>query len=137
MTVTLMPNMEALVSAFLRAQSEITALCGDRVYTAVPGNATYPLVRVTQFDDVKVTQRPLWVVRTSVQVEAYGGSKADAFGLASTAQSCIAERIEGVHTGGTVAGVTFGSLRDLPDDSFDPAKPRFLFSAYIIAHPAS
>lgn len=135
MTVQVLPNVEAIVSTFLQAQPEMIALIGTRTYTAIPGNATYPLCRVTQFDDVKVTHRPLWVVRASVQIEGFGGSKAEALNIVSTAEACIAERLEGAHAGGVVTGITWGSKRDLPDSTFSPAKPRWLTTAYITVHP--
>lgn len=136
MTVELLPNLEAIVSAFLRQQPEITALIGDRVYTAIPGGAVYPLVRVNQFDDVKVTQRPLRVVRGSIQIEAWGGSKVEAYLILSTAVACLSGRLEGVQPGGeVVSNVDFGGMRDVPDTNFSPAKPRWLTSAYITAHP--
>lgn len=135
MVVTLLPNVEAMVSTFLQAQPEMTALVGARTYTAIPGEPVYPLVRVTQFDDVKVTQRPLWVARFSVQIEGFGGSKIEAWRACATAQAVLAERFLGAQTGGVVCDVGFGSMRDLPDSTFTPAKPRFLTTAYVTAHP--
>lgn len=134
--IVLMPNIEAIVSAFLRAQPEITAIVDDRVYTAIPGGPVYPLVRVTQFDDVKVTNMPLWVVKSSVQIEGFGGSKGDAWRACATAQSVLAERFHDQVAGGcVVSAVMWGSMRDLPDPTFSPAKPRFVTTAYITAHP--
>lgn len=135
MTVELMPNVEALVSAFLRAQPEMIAIVDDRIYTVLPGAVTYPAVRVNQYDEGNVTSRPLWAVRASIQIEAWGGSKDQAFSILATAQACISERIEGVYSQGVVTGVEWGGRRDLPDPSFSPAKPRWMVSAYITAHP--
>lgn len=135
MTVQLLPNVEAIVSTFLQAQPEMVALIGTRTYTAIPGSPTYPLCRVTQYDDTKVTDRPLWVVRCSIQIEGFGGSKAEAYAVVATAEACIAERLEGAHAGGTITGITWGSKRDLPDSTFSPAKPRWLTTAFITAHP--
>lgn len=135
MTVQTLPNVEAMVSTFLQAQAEMIALIGTRTYTAIPASPTYPLCRVTQFDELKVTHRPLWVARASIQIEGFGGSKAEAFNVVSTAEACIAERFEGARSGGVVTGITWGSKRDLPDPTFSPAKPRFLATAYITIHP--
>lgn len=131
----LLPNVEKLVSSFLQADFDMVILVEGRVYTAIPNTPTFPLVRVTQFDDVKVTQRPLWVAQFILQIEAWGGSNYDAWRIAATTQSVLAERLEGVHSDGTVCGITFGSLRNSPDVSFSPAKPRRLFTAQITAHP--
>lgn len=136
MTVTLLPNVEAIVSKFLAAQPEVTALLSTRIYTALPKDVGYPAARVTQFDDLKITQRPLWVARGSLQIEVWGGTKAQAYTAAATAQAVIAERIEGVHADGVVTGVTFGAMRDFPDDTFSPAKPRWIFTVFPTVHPA-
>lgn len=135
MTVQLLPNVEALVSKFLQGAPEMIALIDDRTYTALPAAAVYPLCRVNLFGDVKITQRPLWVARAMVQIEGFGGSKAQAFSIAATAQSCIAERLEGTHAEGTVCGVEWGPMRDLPDTTFPTAKPRFITTAYVTVHP--
>lgn len=135
MTVVLLPEVEGLVRTFLEGRTEMVALVGSRVYTALPKDVVFPAVRVTQFDDIKITQRPLWVVRSSMQVEAWGGTKAQAFTAAATAQACLADGLEGVHVRGVVTGVTFGAMRDLPDVAYSPAKPRWLFTAYVTSHP--
>lgn len=141
-TLNLPPNMEALLSAFLRDQAEMVALVDDRVYTEIPKRteanskgATYPLARVTQLLDEPIGS-PLWAVRYTMQVEGFGGSKAEAWEIASTARALIDARLVGVHDGfGVVNGSTPGSLLDLPDETFNPAKPRWLFSSTIYARP--
>lgn len=136
MTVTLSPNVEALVSAFLRSRSEMTALIAQRVYTALPADVVYPAVRVTQLDDIPVTTRPLHLVSALVQVEAWGGSKSEAWNAAATARALLDELVEGVHTQGVVTGTRVGSLRDEPDITFTPAKPRWLFTCELFCHPS-
>lgn len=133
------PNMEALVSAFLRNQPEVADLVEDRVFTALPkpspGVTIYPCVRVTQLLDVPAGA-PLWAVAFSVQVEAFGGSKGEAWRIASTCRAAIDSRIVGTHDGlGVVNGSDPGSLIDLPDEDFEPAKPRWLFTSTIYARP--
>lgn len=135
----MLPNVEKLVSTFLQTDTDMIAVgtpaLAGRVYTAIPNSPTFPLVRVTQFDDIKITQRPLWVVQVNLQIEAWGGSNYDAWHIAATAQSVLAERLVGVHTDGVVCGVQFGSLRNAPDTDYQPAKPRRIFTAQITAHP--
>ena len=131
------PNMEALVSAFLRDQPELVELVDDRIYTAIPKGATYPLVRVTQLLDTPAGA-PLWAVAFDIQVEAFGGSKGEAWLIASTARAAIDRRIEGEHPGyGVVNGSTPGALLDLPDEDHTPAKPRWLFTSTIYARPGA
>ena len=101
------PNMEALVSAFLRDQPEMTDLVGDRIYTAIPKDATFPLVRVMQLLDTPAGA-PLYSVAFEMQVEAFGGSKAQAWQIASTARALIDARLLGDYPG---LGVVNGSDR--------------------------
>lgn len=131
------PNMEALVSAFLRDQAELTDLVGDRIYTAIPKDATYPLVRVVQLLDTPAGA-PLYAVGYEMQVEAFGGSKAEAWRIASTARALIDVRLLGDYPGfGVVNGTTPGALLDLPDEDHKPAKPRWLFSSTIYGRPGA
>ena len=130
------PNMEALVSAFLRDQDEMTDLVDDRVYTALPAGVEFPCVRVVQIIDVPAGS-PLWAVGFDIQVEGFGGSKADAWRIANTARALLsAERFIGTHDGfGVVNGVDPGSLMDLPDEDYEPNKPRWLFTSTIYGRP--
>lgn len=131
----LTPNVEALVSAFLRDQAELTVDVGDRIYTVIPKDAVYPLVRVTQILDDPAGS-PLWSVAVMIQIEAFGGSKGDAWRIAATARALIDYRLTGVHPGyGVVSGSSPGSLDDQPDEAFAPAKPRWLFTSTIYARP--
>ena len=130
------PNIEALVSAFLRDQPEMIDLVDDRGYTSIPKDAHYPLFRVSQLGDAP-TGSPLHAIAFEVQVEAFGGSKSDAWRIAETARMLIDRRIVGVHPEGVVNGSTPGSLLDLPDETFQPAKPRYLFTSTIHARPVA
>ena len=131
------PNMEALVSAFLRDQTEMTDLVEDRTYTVIPKDATYPLVRVTQLLDTPAGA-PLYAVAFDMYVEAFGGSKAEAWRIASTARALIDVRLLGDYPGfGVVNGSTPGSLLDQPDEDFTPAKPRWVFYATVYGRPGA
>lgn len=131
----LTPNVEALVSAFLRDQAEVTDLVDDRVYTALPKGTVWPAVRVTQITDAPTTQ-PLWGRAVSIQVEAWGGSKDDARRIAATCQAAIDARIVGVHDGyGVVNGTEPTTIFDLPDEDFEPAKPRWIVTCTIYTRP--
>lgn len=138
MTALLLPpNMEGLLSAFLREQVEVVDDVADRVYTSIPKDPTYPLVRVTQLLDTP-NGAPLYAVAYQMQVEAFGGSKADAWRIASNCRAAIDARLSGDYPGwGVVNGSTPGSLLDLPDEDFTPAKPRWLFTSTVYARPGA
>jgi hypothetical protein len=138
MTLLLPPNMEALVSAYLRDRAEMTDLVGDRVYTALPKDVEFPAVRVLQLLDTPAGA-PLYAVAFEIQVEAFGGSKGEAWRIASTARALLdAPELVGEHEGfGVVNGSTPGALLDLPDETFEPAKPRWLFTSTIYGRPSA
>jgi hypothetical protein len=134
--LVILPNMEAVLSQFYRDQPEVEALVGDRVYTAIPkGAGGAPLVRVTLIGDEKVTSRPLWIARFVIQTEAYGGTKAQAHELARTLEGVLHARAIGVQDLAVIVGVDGGAMIDLPDEEYEPARPRFLFTSTITAHP--
>jgi Protein of unknown function (DUF3168) len=135
MTLTLLPNAEALVSEFLRDQAEVVALVSDRVYTALPFGVEFPAVRVVQYDTEFGTHQPLWVAAPLLQIDCWGGTKAQAWTLAATCMAALSERIEGGHTHGVVSGVRFSSWTDMPDTDYEPARPRFFFTAQLTVHP--
>lgn len=131
------PNTEALVSAFLRDQPELVDVIDDRVYTKIPKGATYPLVRVTLLLDTP-SGSPLWLTAAEIQVEAFGGSNSEAYRIATIARAAIDQRLTGgVHAEGVVTGTSPGPMLDLPDETFTPAKPRWLFTSTIHVHPGS
>lgn len=136
--LVILPNMEAVLSQFYRDQPEISDLIGERVYTAIPKDAgTAPLVRVTLIGDEKVTSRPLWIFRAQMQTEAYGGTKAQAHTLARLAEGLLHARGVGQVDATVIVGVDGGPMIDLPDEEYESARPRFLFTSTITAHPVA
>lgn len=142
MPLALMPNAEALVSAFLRDQPEVAAIVDDRVYTAIPlleqnePEWRFPLVRVVRYGGAPLFSYPLWADRPTLQLDAFGGPKAQAFTLAETCRAALSARVIGKHDEyGVVSDVEFGGMSYVPDDSFASARPRYLFSLTLTAHP--
>lgn len=131
------PNMEALVSRFLRSQPEVADIVDDRTYTALPADADFPAIRVIQLNDTKVTRQPLWVVAYNIQIECWGGRKIEAWRGAATAMAALDQRLEGEVDDAVITGVDIGPLMDIPDDDYEPARPRYLFTSTITAHPAA
>lgn len=140
MTLRLLPDAERLLSAFVRAQAEVTALVSDRVYTMLPATKEFPLVRLQRVGgttDATPNDDALLRDAAVLQVEAYGGPKSVAWQLADTLRACIAQRITGTHPTGYVERWEIGSTRYLPDDTFDPAKPRVIFDVTLYLRPTS
>lgn len=141
----LSPNVEALVVQFLRDQEELTDVVGERIYTTLPTACEFPALRVSLFYERPVTSIPNWVTAHDVQFDSFGGPKATAWQAAEVAKACLSQRFIGEHTftigastvSGVVTDVRCWGLRDLPDTEWEPAKPRFMFTATITVHPSS
>jgi len=119
------PNAEKLVSARLRAHPEIAALVEDRVYTSIPNNATWPLIKVERIGGGPRFAQPYVLDQPVIQISAYGGPKATAWAIAEAVRD-IAEDLTGRDNDGLVYRATPGTLRYVPDPTFDPAKPRYI-----------
>lgn len=135
MPLTLLPDVEALVSQFLRGRSEVSDLCGQRVYTELPKEKTFPLVRLVRIGGVPPIDRPLRFDEARLQVDTWGGPKKTAHDLAETIRQVLVYLPDETLTDAVVTAVRFGSLAYLPDDDFAPAKPRYTFDAAVWAHP--
>lgn len=130
--VFLIPDVEALVSQYLRDQSEVAALVDTRVYSIIPNTPTYPLVRVSQFDSTDLTVG--WLDGAALQIDAYADWKAAASDVGRTARAVL-HNIIGSHDEGVVTGVRTSGWRYEPDRSFPTAKPRFVFVTNLAVHP--
>lgn len=135
MSVTLLPDIERILSTYLRSRSEVTALVSTRVYTEIPKDPTFPLVRLTRVGGSPVTSTPLWVDEPLVQFDVWGGPKVLAREIAETIRSVLAEARLTAHADASIDDVTFGAFQWLPDDTYEPAKPRYSFDALITVHP--
>jgi hypothetical protein len=130
-----LPDVEALLSKFLRDQDEIDDAIAKRVYTVLPERPTFPLVLLTRVAGVPVVGRPLVVDRPRIQIDSYGGGRAAALANLELVRRLIAERLVGKHDGGVVAGYTFGNLSWLPDNTVTPSRPRFVADVELTVRP--
>lgn len=134
-TVELLPDVERLVSRYLRDSAPVDALVGQRVYTAWPQTGTEdtksPLVLITRIGGDPPFSYPLVLDACDLQVDAYGGPKHQAHQLAATVRQSLAALVDRVTPDGVVHAVTFGALRYVPDESFSPARPRYVMDVSI------
>lgn len=150
MTLRLIPDVEQLVSGFLRAQPEVVAFFAagvtsegksvthpptDRVYTDLPAGPVWPAVRVNRVGGSPVTNEPLWLDQALIQLDVFGGPKALARDLAETCRAVIDARLPGVHSEGVVTAVRFGQLAYHPDDTYPTARPKYDLLITIFTHP--
>ena len=94
----LLPDVEALLVAFLKGHPDVTALCHGRVYTDLPAKPTWPAVRLWRLSgDVPHRQ---YLGRPHVQVEAWGADLAhrgQTRELAATVQAALVDDLPGLH----------------------------------------
>lgn len=127
-------DVERLASYWLRHQDPVTDLVDQRVYTEIPKEPTFPLVRLTLLDDRPVFERPRHLTNTLLQIDVYGGPKVLARQIADTVADELTANFPGAHEGGVISAASC-SMRYLPDGSYEPAKPRYVLSVTIHSHP--
>ena len=140
MTTLRLPDVERLVSSYLRAHAGTAAIVADRVYTAFPRQVSgdrSPLVLVQRIGGTPPLSHPLVVDEAQLQVDAYGGGKALAWELLATVLAAFDELEGAVRPEGSIAAVRQGAIRWQPDDTFDPFWPRFVADVTLTTRPAA
>lgn len=131
MTLRVLPDVEMAALRWLKAQAELTALVGQRIYAKLPKAPTFPAVRLMRVGGTPVIAQHLDVAR--LQVEAFAPAKYDAWRVAATAQAAI-HLLPGIHFEGVVTAVEDAvGLTWAPDNQTD--RPRYLFDVLVYAHP--
>lgn len=131
MPLRLLPDAELLAVNALRANADLAALVGTRVYTAVPADPSFPLVRVSRIGGIPTIPQHLDVAR--LQVDAWGTTKHQARTVAATAQAAL-HAATGTHAQGVLTGVDDDlGLSWQPDPETD--QPRYVFGVALYIHP--
>lgn len=139
--VTLEVDVEQIVSAYLRGRTELTDLVDQRIYTELPKAVTFPLVVIHRPPVGENLTTPLHLVHSILDIHAYGGPKKVAFRIGATVRALLASvDFLGAHQidsspAGVITDVECGPFGWLPDPDFTPAKPRYLTTFDIYAHP--
>lgn len=133
MAVTVLPDVKALVIAYLESHPSITALVSNRVHGDVPTSPTFPLLKVWR--NGGSGSWPHYIDRAILQFDAYGRNGTEASNLARVSLAVLKDMPQ-EHSRGIVTGVeeTLG-LQEIPDPAYSPAKPRFIFSLMFTVHP--
>lgn len=136
MTLTVIPDVEALVGDYLRSHADIVAL-GANVATRTPAKFTRPWVKITQLDDPTVNDsRSDHLIEYMLQLDCYAGSEGgtiEASLLSRTVRAALSE-MPGVHDGVTVTGVRHVSAPRIPDTDFEPARERVARTEIVWVH---
>jgi len=138
MALRIMANAEAIASAYLRSVPEVSALVGSRIYTVLPrkeSDRVFPVVRISRIGGGP-TGSPAYLDRALLSVEVWGGSKSEAFTIASTIAGALDE-IDGYSTGdGYATGSSPGALRYIEDGDFEPPKARYVVDVVAYFRPS-
>ncbi len=132
MPTTLLPDTVAIVADYLRQNTDVRAFVSSRVFTRIPPNPTYPLVRVTLIVESELVARRF--AATRVQVEAFALTEETARDLAATCRAVLHDLPAWAHPRGWVSHVEEASgVASVPDTTV--GRERFLFDARVYATP--
>jgi hypothetical protein len=134
--VQLLPSTEDLVSSYLRASADVTALVtfggGIRIGTVLYAG-TDPAIWLSLVTGEERFRNHL--IAPMLDIRSYGGTKAQADLLARTVHA-VMHAMPGSHDEGVVNAVRCLSLPAWsPDETFTPPRPRYLGTYEVTAHP--
>lgn len=134
MPLRLLPDAELVVTTFLRAQTDVAALVGTRVTTALPPQPTWPAVTVNRIGGVPTL--PGYLDLATLRLECWGTTKQQAETVARTVEAAMLT-LPGVHATATVtdARQEGEGLRWDPDTTFEPDRPRYVMTYDVYLHP--
>lgn len=126
-----LPDAELVVVTYLRQHTATAALVGTRVYTELPGDATWPLAKIVRIGGPPVARGTLDVA--TIQCEAYADTKAAARQLAATIQAAFADAAGFTDSGAYITNAEpLSGLQWLPDpDLADRARYLFDTAVYV------
>lgn len=131
MAVRILPDAELLAVTALRADADLAAIVDTRVYTSIPAEPTFPLVRVVRVGGIPEIRQHLDVAR--LQVDAWGATKFEARTAAATAQAVL-HRLVGSHDEGVVTAVVDDLGLSWQPDA-ETGQPRYTLGVALYIHP--
>jgi hypothetical protein len=134
----LLPDVESLLVTYLKADAGIAALVDQRVSTELPASFA-PEGRVQLFRTGGVPDNddiPGHLDRPSIQVNAYGETKAEAYDVAAETIRALLQAPAATHTGAVITKATriLGPTWS-PDPETDT--PRYLLGFTFAVHAAA
>lgn len=126
-----LPDAELLTVSYLRTVTGVTDEVGQRVYTELPANPTWPLLVVTRPSPGTVLAEAT-LDAASIQTAAYANSKYEARQAAAAAVAALADADGWAHASGYISATEpLGGLLWLPDEDFTNPRPRYLFDTAV------
>ena len=133
MAVRLLPSIEILAVAHLKASADVTAIAGTRVGTELYAGSAAAVWLSFVTGSERVDNH---LIAPMIDVRSYGGTKLEALNLSRTVHAVMHD-MEGVHAQGVVTDVTCVTLPAWnPDDGFKPPRPRYLGTYVVTCHPS-
>lgn len=142
MSLSLAPNVEALIGTWLREHPDVSTL-GARVAGTTPATTTAPWVRVTLLDARDSDASSIeYFVQYMLQLDCYAGKaaqdahagQAEAWQLKATVRAALKDMQGRSYPGAIVTEVRFNGDARLPDTSMEPARERYVLTVMIRAH---
>ena len=132
MAVRLLPDVEILAVAHLKASADIVALVGTRVGTELY-SGTEPAIWLSLVTGEERFRNHL--AAPMLDIRSYGGNKLQASVLARTVYA-VMHNMPGVHAQGVVTAVRCLSMHSWnPDDGFTPPRARYISTFEVTLHP--
>jgi hypothetical protein len=126
-----------LVADALRTDPELSSLIGDRVYTVLPKDKEFPLLRVVRWGGRPDTRIPglVWLDRADLQIDAWAVRQLQVSDVARCCVRALVERLPGRRPGGVVTDSSVTNFATELDPDFTPALHRARLSVRVTAHP--
>jgi hypothetical protein len=124
-------DAEALVVAYLLGQPDVAA-ASTGGGTEIPPEATWPRWRLHRIGGTQ--DYPHWIEHPRFQLEAWGGTKAQAGILIRTLEAAV-RAMSGVYALGVVTAVDINLSQLWQPDETDNNRPRYLSDFTATIHP--
>jgi hypothetical protein len=132
MPVRVLPSIEVLAVAHLKASADVAALVGTRVGTELYAGADSAIWLSLVTGEERFRNH---LAALMLDVRSYGGSKSQADVLARTVHA-VMHTMPGVHPQGVVTAVqTLAMPAWNPDEGFTPPRARYVGTYVVVLHP--
>jgi hypothetical protein len=117
--------------------ADLAALVGDRVFTVLPKEKTFPLVRVVRWGGAPDRRVPglAWLDHADLQIDAWAERQLQVTDVARCLVAALTERLPGTRPGGVVTASTVTSLATELDADYAPVLHRARLTATVTVHP--
>lgn len=138
MAPIVMPDVSKMVITLLRASPAVQLLVGngnDSIRGNLQPTTQFPAVRVTRITDETMVAHPHVLESVRMQIDCWGGNNRQAERLAQTCKAVLLDSTNYVNDEGIVTKVRSAGLSDQVDDTFTPARERYILDLDITVQP--